>query len=494
MDIQPKWLVIIEVVVGYLIAFLAILRIVLQRREPTATLAWVLGIFFFPYVGVLLYILVGRRRLNRQIRKRRARAKVVQPHLERLKGQVANLELEEINEEKIAETYDLEVPDLPEQRDMMEMTKRMGCRPPTCGNAVRLLVNADEKYPALMEAIEEAEDHVHLLYYIYEGDKTGKMFRDLLVKKAREGVMVRVLTDGVGSYGTDDFMTPLMEVGGKHAEFLPVGTFSRHWHPNLRNHRKIAIIDGKIAFTGGVNIGDEYTGRKSRVGPWRDTHLRIRGPAVHHLQEVFTEDWFFATGVDLPEDRWYPDPHVEGPQTVQVIASGPDTDTHPIRRVFFGAVTLAKEKVHLTTPYFVPDQPMLVALETAALRGVDVKLLLPKHSDMRLVLHAGRSYYDQLLKNGVKIYEYQHGILHAKSMVVDDRWATVGSANMDVRSFRLNFEVNAVIFGQDFAAQLTTQFNNDLAQASQITMETLKNKKMTSRMAESLARVLSPVL
>ena len=494
MDIQPKWLVVIEVVVGYLIAFIAILRIVLQRREPTATLAWVLGIFFFPYVGVLLYILVGRRRLNRQIKRRHARALEVQPHLQRLKEQVADLELEEANEPHITDRYKIEIPDLPEHRDMVEMTNGMGCRPPTCGNEVRLLVDAEEKYPALAKAMEQATDHIHLLYYIYESDKTGKMFRDILVKKAREGVMVRLLTDGVGSYGTDDFMTPLVEAGGKHAEFLPVGTFSRHWHPNLRNHRKIAVIDGKIGFTGGINVGDEYTGRKRGVGPWRDTHIRLCGPAVHHLQEIFTEDWFFATGVELPEDRWYPEPTVQGPHTVQIIASGPDTDTHPIRRIFFGAVTMARERIFLTTPYFIPDQPLLVALETAALRGVQVKLLLPERSDMRLVHHAGRSYYDQLLKNGVQIYEYRRGILHAKSMVVDSGWATVGSANMDVRSFRLNFESNAVIYGEDFARQLATQFQRDLAGARRITMESLKNKKMSARMAESLARVLSPVL
>jgi len=271
--------------------------------------------------------------------------------------------------------------------------------------------------------------------------------------------------------------------------------FSRHWHPNLRNHRKIAVIDGSVGFTGGVNIGDEYTGRKLKVGPWRDTHMQVEGPAVNHLQEIFAEDWYYAKGVDLLiEDKYFPDHDPRGDQMVQIIASGPDTDTQPIHRIIFTAVTLAQEKVYLTTPYFVPDQALLVALETAALRGVDVQLMLPHRSDMRLVLHAGRSYYDQLLRSGVKIFEYESGILHAKSLVVDDRWATVGSANMDVRSFQLNFEVNAVIYGEDFSQNLTRLFKKDLARARQITLESRSKKNLRSRVAESMARVFSPVL
>jgi cardiolipin synthase len=355
-------------------------------------------------------------------------------------------------------------------------------------------VNADQAYVALEQSIESAQDHIHMLYYIFQEDKTGTRFRDLLIQKVKQGVTVRVLTDGVGSWGVDSFMNPLVHAGGSFAEFLPVGTLGFHWHPNLRNHRKIAIIDGKIAFTGGVNIGDEYTGRKRKVGPWRDTNLQIRGPAVHHLQEVFAEDWFFATGEELLDERWFPDQQPIGDVMVQIIASGPDTETQPLQRIFFAAVTTAQERVYLTTPYFVPDQAMLVALETAALRGVDVKLLLPSRLDMQLVLHAGRSYYDQLLASGVKIYEYGSGILHAKSMVIDDRWATVGSANMDIRSFRLNFEINAAIFGQDFAHQLAQLFERDLARANQVTLEDLKHKRLAVRMAESLARILSPVL
>lgn len=482
---MPMQLDIIVVVVGYLLAILTMMRIVLQRREPTATLAWVLGIILLPYIGVLFYLLIGRRRLNRRLRQRRVRAAALEAHLQ-------------APEEGVADLLVPTAPDYmckPQERELIALANRIGRRFPTCGNEVHLLVDVNQTYQALEDAIEGATHHVHLLYYIYNQDKTGRRFRDLLVKKVKEGVHVRLLTDGVGSFGLPTYMVPLTQAGGQFAEFLPVGTFSRHWHPNLRNHRKITVIDGKEAFTGGVNIGDEYTGRKLKVGAWRDSHLRILGPAVNHLQEVFADDWHFATGEDLISEQWYHDYHEPvGDSTVQIIASGPDTETQPIQRIFFTAVTSAAQRVYLTTPYFVPDQAMLVALETAALRGVDVRLLLPSKSDMKLVLHAGRSYYDQLLANGVKIYEYQPGILHAKSMVVDDGWATVGSANMDVRSFRLNFEINAAIYGPEFASGLAEVFERDLAQAREITMDDMDNKGMPTRMAESLARVMSPVL
>lgn len=482
--VHHNWVLIIEVVVGYLLALILILNISLQRREPTATLAWVLWILLVPYLGALIYMLVGRRRLKRQVRRRLARAAVLEPHLARLGTGIADLTA-------------TAAPDhlrRPHDREMMMLASRMGQRAATCGNEVKLLVDANQTYLELEEAIRAAQNHVHLLYYIFQQDNTGARFRDLLLEKVKEGVVVRVLADGVGSFGLDSFMIPLVQAGGYFAEFLPVSGLSRHWHPNLRNHRKVAVIDGVVGFTGGVNVGDEYTGRKRRVGPWRDTHLRLRGPAVHNLQEVFAEDWYFATGEDLIDERWYPEQQAIGEAMVHIIASGPDTPAQPLQRIFFTAVTSAKTRVLLTTPYFVPDQAMLVALETAAMREVDVRLLLPRRSDMRLVLHAGRSYYDELLAAGVKIYEYSSGILHAKSMVVDDRWATVGSANMDIRSFQLNFEVNAAIYGPAFANELAQLFQQDLYHAQQVTLEDLERRTLPRRMAEGFARVLSPVL
>lgn len=479
----PNWIV---VVVGYLLALLTSLRVVLQRREPTATLAWILGVLLVPYLGALAYIVFGRRRLDRQVRRRRARATMIEPNLER-----------ELGDDSLAAAAAREsFPELqpPDENLLSRLSTRIGCRWPTTGNRVELLVDATRAYQSMEDAIEDAREHVHFQFYIYQPDSTGRRFRELLIKKAKEGVDVRVLVDGVGSFNAERFLQPLVRAGGRFAEFLPVGRLSRHWHPNLRNHRKLVVVDGHVGFTGGVNIGDEYTGRKKRVGSWRDTHMRIEGPAVRHLQEIFAEDWHFATGRKPDTARWFEPVEACGEARVHIIASGPDTDTQPIQRIFFAAVNSATQRVWLTTPYFVPDQSMLVALETAALRGCDVRLLLPFKSDAPLVLHAGRSYYNELLECGVRIFEYQPGILHAKTMLVDRNWATVGSSNMDVRSFRLNFEVNAVVYGKQLADQLAQVFRRDLRQSREVTLNDIADKQLGQRMIESLARITSPLL
>lgn len=470
----PQWLI---AVVGYLIALIAILRIVLQRREPTATLAWVLSILFLPYVGVLLYLLIGRHRLRHRVKQRHARANQLQPQLEKLGAESAS-------EDPGTQPYDR----------LIRLAGRMDCRPPTFGNEVRLLQDANHKYLALEDAILGATRHIHLLYYVFQPDDTGMRIRNLLCQKAKEGVQVRVLTDGVGSFGIDTFMIPLVDAGGEIDQFLPVTRLMKPWKINLRNHRKIVVIDGTIGFTGGMNIGDEYTGRKRKVGYWRDTHLQLTGPSVGQLQEIFAEDWFFATGKQSMDESWFPPLEAEGKSMVQIIASGPDTDILPIQRMFFAAVTAAQERILLTTPYFIPDESMIMALQTAALRDVDVRLLLPYRSDMSLVLHAGRSYYRELLRAGVRIFEYLPGILHAKTLVVDDFWATVGSANMDVRSFRLNFEVNAMVYGPSFNRHLAAAFAKDLQTTREVTLADLDRMSPGRRMAEGFARMLSPVL
>ena len=473
-------------IVGYLLAFWVIIRIVLQRKEPTATLAWMLGVVLVPYAGVLAYLLFGRRRLRRQLRLRRARANAIEPHLAQLGEGIEDLTAGGGARPHLAK---------PDDREMIRLANRIGSRLPTCGNAVELYVDASHSYDMLEEAIRGAKTNINCEYYIWKPDRTGRRFRDALADKAREGVVVRVMTDGFGSRGIEDFMAPLVRAGGFFAEFSPLTPFQRRPHrANLRNHRKIAVIDGKLGFTGGVNIGDEYTGRKAHVGPWRDTHLRVEGPAVYHLQEVFAEDWHFATGEDPTDDSWFPAQEAVGQLMVQLVASGPDRAHEPIQRIFFAAITGAKERVLLTTPYFVPDQAMLFALQTAALRGVSVQLLLPRQSDMRLALHAGRSYYDELLNSGVRIFEYLEGVLHAKTLVVDATWATVGSANMDVRSFRLNFEVNLAMYGKHFAEQLAEVFSQDLRRAAEITQETLALRTLKRRTLESFARTLSPLL
>lgn len=479
----PNWLI---VIVGYFLALVMSLRVVLQRREPTATLAWILSVILVPYLGVLAYLIFGRKRLDRQVRKKKAHRVLIENNLEQ---EFADDHLDAASERE-------SFPELqpPEENLLARLSTRIGCRWPTTGNSVELLVDAEATYASIEAAIRSAKKHIHFQFYIFTPDNTGKRFRDLLIEKLKDGVAVRVLVDGVGSFHLEPFMKPFVEAGGEYAEFLPVGNISRIWHMNLRNHRKLVVVDGTIGFTGGVNIADEYTGRKKQVGFWRDTHIRIEGPAVRHLQEVFVEDWHFACGRKPKTNDWFVPVDTIGQERVHIIASGPDTDTQPIQRIFFAAVSSAKERVYLTTPYFIPDQAMLVALETAAMRGLDVRILLPHRSDAPLVLHAGRSYYQELIQSGVKIYEYQHGILHAKTMLVDDNWATVGSSNMDVRSFRLNFEINAIVYGKELNNQLAKVFRRDLRQSKTISLSDIENLSAGRRLAESFARILSPLL
>jgi cardiolipin synthase len=284
----------------------------------------------------------------------------------------------------------------------------------------------------------------------------------------------------------------LVDAGGSFGVFLPVSPLTRPFSVNFRNHRKIVVIDGTTALTGGMNVGDEYRGRMTTLGQWRDTHVVLRGPAALRYQEIFLDDWHFATGERVTAARYYPPPERAGSVTIEVVASGPDQTSEAILRKLFVAITKAEHRVWLTTPYFLPDRAISMALVTAAQRGVDVRLLLPGTSDQVLVLFAGRSQYDELLAAGVRIFEYQRGMLHAKTLVVDDLWATIGSANMDRRSFSLNWEANLVALDRNLATDLARVFQDDLGNAIEISKG--RPQSMLRTYAEAGSFLLSPLL
>jgi cardiolipin synthase len=275
---------------------------------------------------------------------------------------------------------------------------------------------------------------------------------------------------------------------------MPVLPLRPHWRPTLRNHRKILVVDGHVGFTGGLNIGDEYRGRKKKFAPWRDTHVRLEGTAPLRLQEIFLEDWLFATDEDIADAAYFPETPEAANDLVQVLESGPDQDHGTIHAVFFTAISQARRSVYITTPYFVPDLAVLMALKTAAWRGVDVRVLVPGKSDLPLVRLAGRSYYRELLEAGVKIYEHRPGMLHAKTMVVDGAWSTIGSSNMDIRSFRLNFEANVLVFGEAAGKRMEEIFLDDIARAKLVSLEAVRHRPARARFLEAVARVLSPAL
>lgn len=453
--------------------------ILLEKRSPVATIAWILSLAALPFVGFFIYYLLGPRRIHRTKKKRA-----------RLKDRVSAT---------VPDTQTLDEPTLKLMRragvrQMMTLGWENSGAIVSSENAVRVLRNGEQKFPALEEAIRGAKNHIHLEYYIFKGDETGKYLRDLLIERARNGVSVRLLVDAVGSSElTRAFTESLLEAGGEYAVFNPAkfGGFFKS-QLNFRNHRKIVVIDGKIGFTGGLNIGNEYRDKDG----FRDTHMRIEGPAVHGLQATFVEDWYRATTKNITDDHCFPPEPAEpaGDQLVQVVKSGPDMDWQAIHHLYFTAITSARAHVQLTTPYFVPDEALNTALVTAAMRGVKVTLIVPRNSDSRIVTWAGRSFQDDLLKAGVRIFEYLPSMLHAKTMSVDGILAVIGTANLDPRSFHLNWEIVAATYGSQLAGDLEHLFEQDLAESKEVTKEARANISRGQRLLEAASRVFSPVL
>ena len=478
------------------IAYLAwavavIVGLILARRSSAATLAWALALLALPYVGAAVYLFFGPRRLHRKkLRYARARRQIrqVAPGLDATDGAVMG--------EAIRVRY----------RQLARLATELGQPAPRrADEPVTLYIDGDDCYAAIEAAICAATDHVHLEYYLWEPGRAGDRLRDALAERARAGVKVRLLLDDVGSDGASDgYFATLTRAGGELAWFNPL-RISR-FKPtllNFRTHRKIVVVDGRIGFIGGMNVSDVQSGDGSALSgtrargntlAWRDTHMRIVGAPVAALQRVFLDDWSFAVGTCKVEPAHFPaserDP--TGP-SVQIIASGPDDSVFAIQQFKFAAIASSRHSLSITTPYLVPDEATLSAMKSAALRGVNVRLLVPKRGDSKLVTAAGRSYYDELVAAGVVLFEYGPAMLHAKTMVIDDTVAVVGTANLDNRSFRLNFEVIAVVYDAAAAGQLGAIFDRDLRSAVRYKPPTTK-RPIGERLLFGVARLVSPLL
>jgi cardiolipin synthase len=446
------------------------LWIVLQKREPAATLSWLISLAALPYIGFGIYYLLGPQKITRhRARRRRHRA-------------------------SLSHESDGSGDDSVELRTLAHATTGLA---PTTAQQVRLLVDGGSKFPALLEAIGGARDHVHLEYYIYCPDRTGSALRDALVERARAGVKVRLLLDAMGSkQAKQRFFAPLLDAGGELAWFHPAQPWALWKRPwvNLRTHRKIVVIDGRVGFLGGINITDEEDERL-REDAYRDLHLRVEGDVVRALQEVFVEDWAYATeSRDFVGDvvRAMPD-KAPGPISAQLLSSGPDSPWEAIHRLHVGAIHSANQRVWLATPYFVPGEAAMMALTSAALGGLDVRLLVPKMSDSKLVTYCVRSFFDDLLAAGVKVYEYGPRMLHTKAMLVDDHLAIIGSANFDHRSFRLNFEASLLFDDPAVAAELAQVIEREFASAPRVRNDRAR-PLLASRLPEALARLMAPLL
>lgn len=373
--------------------------------------------------------------------------------------------------------------------------------PLTAGNQVTLLQDGPATYQAMFKAIEAAQDHIHMETYILDDDEVGQRFAQALIDKQGQGVPVHLIRDSAGTFGTPAaFFERLTASGIKVLEFNPLNPLvaRKDWELNQRDHRKLLIVDGRTAFLGGINISSVYAGgsfsHRSRVRPdgklaWRDTDLQLQGPGVAEFQKLFLATWAKQNGEPLPARDYFPQLHPVGREVVRAIGSSPDEPFSQIYATLLSALGSAETSIHLTNAYFAPDPQLLAALEAAAARQVDVKLILPGQTDSWLVFHAGRGYYDRLLRAGVKIYERRGVILHSKTALIDGVWATVGSTNLDWRSFLHNEELNAVVLGAGFGVQLQSMFDRDLAESDAVTLDNWERRPVDWRIKESFARV-----
>lgn len=466
-------------IAGYVFAFLLIPRIILERRHPSATLAWMLGIALLPMIGVPLYFLIGVRRIRRHIR---AKIATVAPVASSLSHRLRPEELPTPVAERCG-----------------RVLRATGTPPPTDGNRVTFLRGGDEAYDAVLSLIGSARDHLHAQFFILDVDPVGRRFIQALAARAREGIRVRLLLDALGSWrALRRTVRPLRDAGGEVAAFMPAFPLHRRWSAHLRNHRKLLVADGRIAFAGGMNIGKKYMGPRTAKEQWRDVAAVIEGPALPDLQALFLDDWAFSTGETLPAGVLFPPPvrftgGEPSPCSLQVVASGPDRTARPIYEGVFAAFAAARRRVWIETPYFVPDDGVGAALRNAALRGVDVRLIVPGTSDLRFVSLAGRSYFDEMMAAGVRIFLYRPTNLHTKVLVVDDDVGVIGSSNVDIRSFFLSFELGLFLYDRPQIEAMAAGFLGDLENSEPIDPVRFARRPRSLQFLEDTCRIFSPL-
>jgi cardiolipin synthase len=449
------------------------------KKESTSAIAWCLLVILLPLFGALLFVLFGYQNVHRPLKRKRQ-------HRLRFRTKPATLPIEAATPSQAP---------VAGYEGLGHLAARLGATWPIGGNRVEFFSEGRTAFDSVFAAIEAAKHHIHVQFFIFRADKLGTKLLSALTAKARAGVEVRLLVDGIGARKLKHRqLQSLLDAGGKAADFLPVSIWRRRLQVNLRNHRKIVVIDGSVGFTGGLNVGDEYLGESARFGPWRDTFLRLEGPAVEGLQSVFIEDWDFTCGEPLQGPPYFPTFESVGDINAQVMSSGPDLEFRSIREMYFAAITKARTRLWITTPYYVPDQGIRDALCLASMSGVDVRLLLPKTPDHLMPYFAGRYYVPDLLTCGVKVYRYTRGFIHSKVVLVDGQWASVGTANLDNRSLLLNFEVNCAFHTPRIVAELERQFLHDLEDSFRVEQRVFAKRTWPGKLAENVCRLFAPVL
>lgn len=395
------------------------------------------------------------------------------------------------------DSFDFRLDDAMHYKELIVMHLHNNQAVLTQDNKVEIFIDGREKFDALIRDIEHAKDHIHIQYYIFRLDSLGQQIYQALLEKAKQGVKVRILYDDTGSRSLrKKHFKELIALGGRVEAFFPSIFPLINPRMNYRNHRKIVVIDGRIGYIGGFNVGDEYLGLKKKFGYWRDTHLRIEGSSVHPLQTRFILDWNQAsTEHDIEySDIFFPAIPMKGSVGLQIVSSGPDSEWEQIKNGYLKLIMMAKKYIYIQSPYFIPDASFMDTLRIACLSGIDVRIMIPNKPDHIFVYWATYSYVGDLIKAGAKVYIYQNGFLHTKMIVIDDEASTVGTANIDVRSFKLNFEINAFIYDRETSHQLAELFEEDMKLSTEMTMEVYESRSRIIKFKESLARLISPIL
>jgi cardiolipin synthase A/B len=463
-----------------------IITILNENRNPSKSLAYILVLVFLPVIGLLVYYFVGRKPVFKKLvfdKKRAVDQQKMQQYYEKLRPRM---------EEKL-HVLDQIIGDM---TFPFRYLYNQGQSLISIDNAVTLLNNGEEKFPALFTALQNARSHIHIEYYIFTADDVGNRIADILIQKHNEGVEVRVIVDDVGSNRIKDIPKRLRQAGISLLKTMPVA-FSSLANSNYRNHRKIIVIDGEIGFIGGINLDERYWNNGKHKLYWRDTAVRIEGRAVNLLQVQFFLSWAFAGGKDdFGEDARYlkPMPQKRGNAVIAIAASGPSSGAPFIMETILLAISQAEKAIRICTPYFIPPDSLTSALQIAAARGVDVELILPRLSDSFIVQHASFSFIKPLLQRGVKVYLYEKGFIHAKTISIDCRLAFVGTVNMDTRSFFLNFEITSIICETAFCNALEDSFAADKQNSCLVTLESWKSRPAIQRGFDSVCRLLAPLL
>ncbi|WP_066890794.1 cardiolipin synthase [Clostridium nigeriense] len=468
-------------IIAYAINIISALSLIfIERKEPTTTWAWLLILLILPGVGFILYLLFGQNLSRQKIFKEKKGSD------ERKSRELQDKFKEEKRNGNISEEF----------MELIKMNYNHSGALYTTGNSIETFINGEDKFERLIRDIKAAKNFIHIEYYIFRLDALGKTIIEELKKKVDEGVEVRLLVDGMGSKSLRGKQIKyIRSLGIKFHVFFPGILPYINIRLNFRNHRKIVVIDGKVGYVGGFNVGNEYVNKGNQFDFWRDTHVRVQGEAVNELNKRFILDWDYASEGELKDySKYFVNEKEYGDIGIQIISSGPDHKEEYIKNAYMKIINNAKNNVYIQTPYLVPDEPMKEAIKIAALSGIDVRIMVPGKPDhffMEWILSANMG---ELLECGVKIYRYQKGFIHSKTIVADGKVSSIGTANLDIRSFQLNFEINAIIFDKDFAKEQEKIFENDIENCKLVTLEEYSNRGKSIRIKEALISLIGPIL